>query len=122
MGHSIDMATPTARAKLRDGAPVSPNDKICLIGLPQEAIQQHLLDIGVPQKQVRMRASQIWHWLYIRGISDFDAMGNIARPLKQSLGEHFSIARPELCQEQNFRGRYPKVAFAVSAAWRRQAG
>ena len=40
-----------------------------------------LVEKGVPEKQVRMRVSQLWHWLYIRGVSDFDAMTNINKVL-----------------------------------------
>jgi 23S rRNA (adenine2503-C2)-methyltransferase len=59
-----------------------------------------LKDKGVPDKQVRMRVSQLWHWLYIRGVSDFDAMTNVAKDMRQMLKEHFTIARPEVVEEQ----------------------
>jgi 23S rRNA (adenine2503-C2)-methyltransferase len=76
------------------------NDKKALIGLSRDEMARALSEIGVPQKQLRMRASQLWHWLYVRGVSDFAAMTNIARELRGSFDEAFSIARPEIAAEQ----------------------
>ena len=47
-----------------------------------------------------MRASQLWHWLYVRGVSDFAQMTNIAKELRQKLDQAFTIARPEIVSEQ----------------------
>ena len=47
-----------------------------------------------------MRASQLWHWLYVRGVSDFAAMSNISKDLRESLAKKFSIARPQIVAEQ----------------------
>ncbi|MCL4159820.1 UNVERIFIED_CONTAM: hypothetical protein GTU68_013668 [Idotea baltica] len=47
-----------------------------------------------------MRSSQLWHWLYVRGVSDFAHMTNIAKDLRQKLAEAFTIARPEIVTEQ----------------------
>jgi 23S rRNA (adenine2503-C2)-methyltransferase len=74
--------------------------KPSLIGLTREQMADALKDKGVPDKQVRMRVSQLWHWLYIRGVSDFDAMTNVAKDMRQMLKEHFTIARPEVVEEQ----------------------
>ncbi|MBB6180152.1 23S rRNA (adenine(2503)-C(2))-methyltransferase RlmN [Pseudorhizobium flavum] len=74
--------------------------KPSLIGLTREQMADALKDNGVPEKQVRMRVSQLWHWLYIRGVSDFDAMTNVAKDMRQMLKEHFTIARPEVVEEQ----------------------
>ncbi len=37
-----------------------------LIGLMRKELRQALIEIGIPEKQSRMRCSQIWHWLYVR--------------------------------------------------------
>ena len=47
-----------------------------------------------------MRAQQLWHWLYVRGVSDFSEMFNISKDLRAELDRHFSIARPEIVEEQ----------------------
>src|SRR3546814_3258635 len=79
-------------------APMS--EKPTLIGLTREQMGDALREKGVADKQVRMRVSQLWHWLYIRGVSDFDAMTNVAKDMREILKQHFTIARPEVVQEQ----------------------
>jgi 23S rRNA (adenine2503-C2)-methyltransferase len=74
--------------------------KPSLIGLTREEMGVALREQGVPEKQVRMRVSQLWHWLYIRGVSDFDAMTNVAKDMREMLKRHFTIARPEVVEEQ----------------------
>jgi 23S rRNA (adenine2503-C2)-methyltransferase len=74
--------------------------KPSLIGLTREEMGEALRQKGVADKQVRMRVSQLWHWLYIRGVSDFDAMTNVAKDMREMLKTHFTIARPEVVEEQ----------------------
>ncbi|MBP1858541.1 23S rRNA (adenine2503-C2)-methyltransferase [Rhizobium herbae] len=84
-------------------APVRPAmsaEKPTLIGLSREDMGKALAEIGVPVKQVKMRSSQLWHWLYVRGVSDFDHMTNVSKDMREMLKQHFTIARPEIVEEQ----------------------
>jgi len=47
-----------------------------------------------------MRVQQIWHWLYVRGARDFDAMTSVSKELRAALAVHFTLARPEVVAEQ----------------------
>ncbi|MFB2551399.1 23S rRNA (adenine(2503)-C(2))-methyltransferase RlmN [Ensifer soli] len=80
--------------------PAAALEKPTLVGLSREAMGDALAERGVPQKQVRMRVSQLWHWLYVRGVSDFDDMTNVSREMREMLKTHFTIARPEIVEEQ----------------------
>jgi len=71
-----------------------------LIGLSREELGAALVEKGLPERQVKMRVQQIWHWLYIRGVSDFDDMLNVSKDLRQLLKTHFTIQRPEIVEEQ----------------------
>ena len=71
-----------------------------LVGLPKSALSAALRTAGVPQAQLGMRASQIWHWLYFRGVSDFAAMTNMSKALRERLSDEFALARPEIVAEQ----------------------
>jgi 23S rRNA (adenine2503-C2)-methyltransferase len=71
-----------------------------LIGLSRQQVAETLREDGVPAAQARMRASQLWHWLYVRGASDFKQMRNISKQLRTLLDERYSIARPVLAAEQ----------------------
>jgi 23S rRNA (adenine2503-C2)-methyltransferase len=75
-------------------------EKPTLIGLSREDMGKALAEVGVPTKQVKMRSSQLWNWLYVRGVSDFDHMTNVSKDMRELLKKHFTIARPEIVEEQ----------------------
>lgn len=85
-------AKPVSKTKLAE--------KPSLIGLSREDMGKTLVEHGVSERQVNMRVSQLWHWLYVRGVSDFDHMLNVSKDMREMLKEHFTIARPEIVEEQ----------------------
>ncbi len=88
---------PQTLAPSRSG---SLSEKPSLIGLDREALGAALRDKGVPDKQIKMRVAQIWNWIYVRGVSDFDHMANVSKDMREMLKTHFTIARPEIVEEQ----------------------
>jgi 23S rRNA (adenine2503-C2)-methyltransferase len=77
-------------------APAKPS----VVGLSRDALAIALGTIGVPERQQRMRAQQVWHWLYVRGANDFDEMTTLSKELRVELARHFTLARPEIAAEQ----------------------
>jgi 23S rRNA (adenine2503-C2)-methyltransferase len=77
-------------------APVKPS----LVGLSRSVLADALGGIGVPDRQRRMRVQQIWHWLYVRGVQDFEAMTTLSKDLRTELQQHFTLARPDIVTEQ----------------------
>jgi 23S rRNA (adenine2503-C2)-methyltransferase len=71
-----------------------------LIGLSRAGLAARLRDLGVPERQMRMRASQLWSRLYVRGARDFAGMTDIAKELRGELAEAFTLDRPEIVTEQ----------------------
>ena len=71
-----------------------------LIGMSRAELGQALASIGVPPAQINMRTGQLWHWLYVRGATDFAAMTNVAKGLRATLGDAFAVTRPEIVTEQ----------------------
>ncbi len=71
-----------------------------LVGLSRTALAERLVALGVPERQARMRVSQLWGWLYVRGATDFAVMTDIAKELRGELAAHFSLARPDIVTEQ----------------------
>jgi 23S rRNA (adenine2503-C2)-methyltransferase len=71
-----------------------------LAGMPRAALGEFLRSIGVPDKEVRMRAEQLWQWIYVRGATDFSEMTNVARTLHATLEAAATLARPEIVREQ----------------------
>jgi 23S rRNA (adenine2503-C2)-methyltransferase len=71
-----------------------------LAGLDRTGLALRLGEIGVPEREHRMRVSQLWHWIYFRGAQDFDVMTNVSKDLRAKLKEHFTLQRPEVVVEQ----------------------
>jgi len=71
-----------------------------LIGLDRASLAACMAELGVPERQRRMRARQLWSWLYVRGETDFFAMTDIAKDLRAELAANFSIERPKIVTEQ----------------------
>ncbi|WP_324805846.1 23S rRNA (adenine(2503)-C(2))-methyltransferase RlmN [Sphingomonas sp. LY29] len=74
--------------------------RVELIGLPREKIREALEAAGLEPRQAKLRAKQIWHWIYNRGVGDFSAMTDIAKAQHGWLTEKFSITRPAVVEAQ----------------------
>jgi 23S rRNA (adenine2503-C2)-methyltransferase len=73
---------------------------VCLAGATRSDLFRALAELGVAEGERNMRVSQMWHWIYHRGVRDFAAMRNIARPLLEKLAERHDLRRPEVVAEQ----------------------
>ena len=74
--------------------------KTAIVGLTRPELIDALAAAGIPAASAKMRASQIWHWVYHRGATDFAAMANIAGDTQRRLAAHFVVGRPEVAQAQ----------------------
>jgi len=74
--------------------------RIDLTGLSRPAITALLAQAGLDSRAARLRAKQVFHWIYHRGVTDFDAMTDIAKTMRPWLGERFVIGRPEIVEAQ----------------------
>ena len=82
-------------------APADTSDMLeSLCGVDKTTLDAALHRAGVPDKQIKMRRQQIWSWLYAHGVSDFDAMHNVAKAVRAGLAENFSLARLDVAQAQ----------------------
>jgi 23S rRNA (adenine2503-C2)-methyltransferase len=102
MALTLDLTDDAVRTRTATTARsvASPQAAPELVGLSREELAAELVAAGVPERQVRMRVSQLWHWLYVRGVADFDAMLNISKEMRVLLKAHFTVARPEIVDEQ----------------------
>jgi 23S rRNA (adenine2503-C2)-methyltransferase len=71
-----------------------------LIGLSVAELVAALEAMGLEPKPARMRARQLWNWIYVHGARDFCAMTNLAKDFRARMAEAFSLARPEIVTEQ----------------------
>ena len=64
-----------------------PPEKPSLVGLSRPQLAEALGTVGVPSAQGKMRAQQIWHWLYVRGAEQISVDGT-RKWLLRLPGEH----------------------------------
>src|SRR5512138_3243403 len=75
-------------------------EKPSLVGMTRTGLAAALGSVGVPDAQRKMRAQQLWHWIYFRGFASFEDMTSVSKELRATLAEHFTLARPEVVAEQ----------------------
>ncbi len=74
--------------------------RVELMGLSKEQLRAALESGGLEPRQAKLRAKQLWHWIYNRGAGDFEVMTDIAKAQRPWLSERFAISRPEVVEAQ----------------------
>jgi 23S rRNA (adenine2503-C2)-methyltransferase len=74
--------------------------KPSLAGATRAELAAALRSLGLPEREVKMRTAQVWHWIYFRGARDFGEMLNVAKPMRALLAERYTLARPQIVAEQ----------------------
>ena len=65
---------------------------IDLLGLSPEKLEAAILAEGLP----KFRAKQIWSWVWRHGVTRFDDMTNLAKPVREHMAARFMISRPRV--------------------------
>ena len=89
---NLDHASNAAR-------PTTPR-RSSLVGLSKPQLREAMAGIGLDEREAKMRASQLWNWIYVNGVTDFERMSNIQKGFRQSLSDNFLLDRPEIVSEQ----------------------
>ncbi len=76
-------------------APVLIDGKRNLVGMDKAEMKAAIAEFGMEP----FRAAQLWTWIYCHGARDFDAMTNLAKPVRTKLAAHFVIWRPEIVED-----------------------
>ncbi|MGF1552577.1 MAG: 23S rRNA (adenine(2503)-C(2))-methyltransferase RlmN [Paracoccaceae bacterium] len=85
-----------------------------LYGLTRPALEAALVEAGVPGRQARMRAGQLWAWIYQRGATSFANMTNMSKALRADLDAAFTLARPEVVARQVSRDGTRKYLLRIA--------
>ncbi len=85
-----------------EAAPSRPSttDTTNLVGLDREELRGALVAVDVPERELRMRTSQLWHWIYHRGITDFGAMTNVSKRFRAALSDRCGLSRGDVASER----------------------
>ena len=86
---------PVPRPAFADG-----ESRVELVGLSRDAIRAALVEAGLDERQAKLRAKQLWHQIYNRGATSFEAMSDIAKPQRAWLADRFLVGRPEVVVQQ----------------------
>jgi 23S rRNA (adenine2503-C2)-methyltransferase len=91
--HALDLSS--ARRPAPVAAPLS------LAGLTRPQIRDALIErASVDEKKAKMRADQLWRWIYHYGVTSFDDMTNVSKDLRAVLAREFTLDRPKLLERQ----------------------
>jgi 23S rRNA (adenine2503-C2)-methyltransferase len=74
--------------------------RLNLVGLTRDGLRAALIEAGTPEKQAKMRAGQIWQWVYQKGVREFSAMTNLAKGYRAELEAAFDLTVPEVVSKQ----------------------
>ncbi len=85
-------------------------DKKDIKDLTLEELEKEIIKI----KESPYRARQIFFWLYQRGICDFNAMSNIPKLFRDSLGRNYYIGALEISKHLRSNDRTEKFLFKLS--------
>ena len=72
--------------------------KTSLVGLTLAEMRDVVIALGVDPKKAKMRAQQVWRWLYFFGAQDFDMMTDIGKELRAQLQALHTLDRPEVIE------------------------
>lgn len=92
-GHIDPVPVPRSFTPRRDG-------RIDLIGLSRADLRAALETAQLEPKQAKLRAKQLWHWMYNRGATEFSVMTDISKTMQPWLEQRFVISRPEVIEAQ----------------------
>ncbi|QGM98820.1 23S rRNA (adenine(2503)-C(2))-methyltransferase RlmN [Methylocystis parvus] len=87
-------------ALLTSTPPAAGAAALSLAGMTRAEMADALRALGLPEREIRMRVSQLWHWVYFRGARDFSEMLNISKTLRATLADAFELRLPEIVEEQ----------------------
>lgn len=86
----------TSRPDVQAHDDLSPRN---LAGLTKAELRATLADaFQLDEKKAKMRANQLWRWIYQHGATDFNAMTDISKDMREGLAEKFVVARPEVVE------------------------
>ena len=88
---SGDLEASGVRPKAQDGA------RLNLLGMSAEDLETAITAAGLP----KFRARQLWRWVWRHGLTSFDEMSDLAKPVREQFATMFSLDRPVVTSRQN---------------------
>ena len=80
-------------------APRPDEEPIEIIGLPRARLAEAFATtLAISAREAKMRANQVWRWVYHYGATDFGVMTDIGKEMRSAIAARFRIGRPEVVE------------------------
>ena len=66
------------------------HERVNILGLTHAALEDEVTALGLP----RFRAKQLWRWVWRHGLTNFDEMSDLGKPIRDRFAGLFTIDRP----------------------------
>jgi 23S rRNA (adenine2503-C2)-methyltransferase len=96
MNHALNISAANPNAPRLDGS--EPHLPTSLAGMTRAQLRDAAIEIGVDEKKAKMRAEQLWRWIYHQGATSFDEMTNISKDLRAKMADRFTLTRPKIVE------------------------
>ncbi len=97
MSHALNIAGANAP---RIDADTPPRALPSLAGMGRAELREAALACGVEERKARMRANQLFGWIYHYGSTSFDEMTNIDKETRAIFAAHYVLDRPRILERQ----------------------
>jgi 23S rRNA (adenine2503-C2)-methyltransferase len=64
--------------------------RVNILGLSRAALEAEVTALGLP----KFRAQQLWRWVWRHGVTSFDEMSDLGKPVRDQFAELFTADRP----------------------------
>lgn len=71
-----------------------------IIGMGRAELVDAIAALGVPAREARMRAAQVWSWAYVRGATGFAGMTDVSKARRAEFADAFDLRRPRTVSRQ----------------------
>lgn len=75
--------------------------RVHVAALGREGLRTLLAELGVPERQLRMRTQQVFRWAFARGARDFSEMTDVPLALREALAGRATLERPQVAARQD---------------------
>lgn len=99
MNHALNIAGANTNAPRID-ADTPPRALTSLAGMGREQLREAAIACGVEARKAKMRANQLFGWIYHYGSTAFDEMTNIDKETRAIFAAHYTLDRPKILERQ----------------------
>lgn len=88
----MSSGAPMMETAMPDDQPLPIDIPVDILGLTQSNLEEAVRALDLPA----FRARQIWRWVWRHGVTSFDDMTDLARPVREMLSQKFHVSRPRV--------------------------